>query len=162
MNRRQIMLAGASAVAPFGLGMVGVRAQAGMDAMKLPILAGGDYATMTSKLALRRANSSSVTAFAKLEIEEQAAVADAFGSRPGAAGLLPKHAGLLQALEAAPDAEFDALYVQGQIAGHRELLALHKSYARRGADPTAQGASTVAVPSIGTHLAMLRTLAKLA
>jgi putative membrane protein len=156
LNRRHILATGAAALVPALAGGAGsALAQSAMDSMKLPILAGGDFATMTSRFALRRGNSAAVTNFAKLEIEEQAAVAEAFGSRPGAAGLLPKHAALLQRLEAAPDAEFDVMYVKGQILGHQELLTLHRSYASRGGDPMAQGALTVAVPSIKTHLALL-------
>lgn len=157
MNRRHVMIAGAAMAAPALIGLSGgASAQAAIDSRKLQILAGGDYATMTSKLALRRGWSSAVTNFAKLEIEEQAAVAEAFGSRPGAAGLTPKHAAMLQQLEAAPAEDFDAMYVKGQIMGHTELLAMHQRYASRGSDPLAQGASIVAMPSIRTHLALLR------
>lgn len=157
MNRRQMMVAGAAAAAPalIGLGS-GAVAQAAVDSQKLQILSGGDFATMTSKLALRRSSSSAVTNFAKLEIEEQAAVAEAFGSRPGAAGVTARQAAMLQQLEAASGPEFDALYVKSQIMGHTELLSLHQRYARNGSDPTAQGASIVAAPSIKTHLALLK------
>jgi putative membrane protein len=156
LDRRQILAASAGALAPALLGVSLAHAQAAVDTMKLPILAGGDYATMTSKLALRRSSNPHVTSFAKLEITEQAAVAEAFSSRPGAAGLTAKHAALLQALEASPDAEFDAMYVKGQLLGHAELLTLHRSYSNRGSDPMAQGASIVAVPSIETHIALLK------
>jgi putative membrane protein len=156
LDRRQILAASAGALAPALLGVSLAHAQAAIDTMKLPILAGGDFATMTSKLALRRSANPQVTNFAKLEIKEQAAVAEAFGSRPGAAGLTPKHAALYQSLEASSDAEFDTMYVKGQLMGHMELLTLHRSYSSRGSDPMAQGASTVAVPSIETHLALLK------
>jgi putative membrane protein len=151
------MAAGVGALVPALFGVTLARAQSAMavDSMKLPILAGGDFATMSSKLAVGRGTNPQVVNFAKLEIEEQAAVAEAFGSRPGAAGVMPKHAAMLQKLEAASDAEFDAMYVKGQIMGHRELLILHRSYSKRGSDPMARGASIVAVPSIQTHLALL-------
>ncbi|HVI27641.1 DUF4142 domain-containing protein [Hansschlegelia sp.] len=165
MNRRHALItATAAALAPLTFGTASARTAVGpaaIDSMKLPILAGGDFATMTSKLALSRARSSPVRAFAKLEIEEQAAVALAFGARSGTAGLTAKHAALLQELENAPASEFDALYVQGQIMGHRELLALHTSYANSGLDPVARGASIVAAPSIHTHLGMLQTLKRI-
>lgn len=109
---------------------------------------------MTSKLALRR-GSSAVTGFAKLEIEEQAAVAEAFGARPGAAGLATTQAAMLEQLEASPVADFDDLYIKGQIVGHKQLLTLHQRYARQGSDPTAQSASIVAVSGIHAHLALL-------
>lgn len=155
MNRRQIIAVGAGALAPLLVGgAFGAHAQPMMDSMKLSILAGGDFATMTSRLALKRGGSA-VANFAKLEIEEQMAVAEAFGSKPGAAGLTPKQSAMLAELEATPDADFDAMYVKGQIMGHQELLTLHRSYSNRGKDPMAVGAATVAVPSIKTHLALL-------
>jgi putative membrane protein len=157
MDRRSFVagLAGACLVLPADR----VSAQ-GMDRMKMPILMGGDFATATSELALRRGSSRAVTQFARLEIAEQAAVARAFGSRPGAAGLMPEHAALLEQLRGARGARFDQAYLAGQIRGHEELLALHKRYARSGRDPTARGASIVGVTGIETHLVMLNAIAR--
>jgi len=39
-----------------------------------------------------------------------------------------------------------------------KLLALNSSYARRGRDPVGRAVATVAVPSIQTHLTILRGL----
>jgi len=129
-----------------------------IDRDKLPALMGGDFATATSQLAVQKASSGRVKTFARLEIEEQAAVAQAFGSKPGAAGLDEKHAAMLAELEAASGAEFDAMYIDGQITGHRELLAIHQRYARSGDDAMARGASIVGVPSIQTHLLLLQSI----
>lgn len=128
------------------------------DAQRLRILMGGDYATATSEIAASRARNRAVRAFAELEIEEQAAVAKAFGARPGQAGVSERHAALIQQLDSVDRASFDRMYIMGQIKGHKELLALHRRYARSGTDPMARGASIVGVTGIETHLVMLSTI----
>lgn len=159
MNRRQ--LAGSflgAAVFSAVPGLALAQARAPSDRMKMPILMGGDFSTATSRLAARMAQSPAVREFAKLEITEQAAVAQAFGARPGAAGLRPDQAAIVAELEAARGARFDMMYVEGQIAGHRELLALHRRYARSGSDLMARGASLVGVTGIETHLFLLENI----
>jgi putative membrane protein len=63
---------------------------------------------------------------------------------------------MVEKLKAAQGPAFDAMYIEGQIEGHRELLKIHKAYARNGQDPMARGASIVGVTGIQTHLAMLQ------
>lgn len=123
---------------------------------RVSILSGGEFATLSNKVALQRASSPLVTNFAKLEIEEQTAIAKAFGSRPGAVGVTAKHAAMLSELEAANGPEFDALYVKAQTLGHQKLLIQHRSYSLSGSDPVAQGASLVAVTGIKTRLQLLK------
>ena len=65
-----------------------------------------------------------VKTFAELEIAEQAAVAKAFGFRPGTAGLNKRHATLPGPKKHA-GREFDRMFINGQIAGHEELLSIH-------------------------------------
>jgi putative membrane protein len=59
-------------------------------------------------------------------------------------------------LEAVDGAKFDLMYINGQIDGHQELLAIHKKYARSDDDPMARGASIVGVTAIQSHIAMLK------
>ncbi|MGV1872530.1 hypothetical protein [Agrobacterium rosae] len=100
MERRQVM---------FGLAAAGLLPVAGqgfaqgerIEKDKLKALMGGDYATATSELAAAKAENRMVKNFAELEIAEQAAVAKAFGSKPGAAGLSEKHAAMVEKLQAA-------------------------------------------------------------
>jgi putative membrane protein len=157
MERRQAMFAMAAA------SLLPVAGQAfaqgkGIQKDKLKALIGGDFATATSELALAKATNRMVKTFAELEIAEQAAVAKAFGSKPGAAGLSKKHAAVVQKLQAAEGPQFDLMYIDGQIEGHEELLAIHKTYARTGDDPMARGASIVGVTGIQSHLVMLKTI----
>ncbi len=161
MNRRTLLmnLAAAGTLLPAGsVAFAQTGRMAGMEKGKLDALMGGDFATASSKLALRKADHRMVKTFAELEITEQAAVAEAFGSRPGAAGISRRHAALLEQLQAARGSQFDLMYINGQIEGHEELLRIHKRYARSGSDPMARGASIVGVTGIQSHLVMLRTI----
>jgi putative membrane protein len=167
MNRRDI-LAGVAGAAVIGMVPIGALAQspspavaaggAPIEEAKLPALMGGDFATVTSQLALQKASHPAVKQFAALEVAEQAATAMAFGAKPGMAGLKPDHAAMVEKLQAAEGTAFDAMYIDGQIKGHRELLKIHKSYARNGQDPMACGASIVGVTGIETHLVMLQSI----
>ncbi len=160
MNRRNLMtaLAGVAAAGMVpSIAIAQVRA-AGVDPSKLPALMGGDFSTATSKLALRMASDPAVRKFAELEIEEQAAVAKAFGARPGAAGVRPDQAAMIEQLSTARGPMFDMMYIDGQIKGHRELLDIHRRYARSGADPMARGASLVGITGIESHLYLLDSL----
>ncbi|MBX4867377.1 DUF4142 domain-containing protein [Rhizobium bangladeshense] len=108
---------------------------AGVEKGKLQALMGGDFATATSELAVAKARNRAVRTFAELEIAEQAAVAEAFGSKPGASGLSGKHQTAVQKLQAAKGVEFDRMYINGQIDGHEELLTTTK--------PTPETATTL-------------------
>ncbi|MBM3604540.1 MAG: DUF4142 domain-containing protein [Alphaproteobacteria bacterium] len=157
MDRRNLMIGGAAAAALMPLMAGSLFAQeATLDEAKLPALLGGNFATETSRLAREQATNPTVRTFADLEIAEQEATARAFGVEPGTGGLREDHAAMLAELQAATGAEFDRMYIQGQITGHEELLQIHRTYAAEGTDPMARGASMVGVPSIETHLAMLR------
>ncbi|MDB6454030.1 DUF4142 domain-containing protein [Falsirhodobacter sp. 20TX0035] len=160
MNRRHVFAAGAAVAAalPFAsFAQTAAPAAAPADPAKQPALMGGNFALLSSRIAADKATAPAVKTFATLETAEQEAVAMAFGAEPGVGGVSEKHAALLEQLQAAPAGpEFDMMYVDGQIAGHEELRTIHAAYAQNGSDPMARGASMVGVPSIETHLAMLR------
>lgn len=160
MNRRHVFAAGAAVAAamPFAsFAQTAAPAAAPADPAKQPALLGGNFALLSSRIAVEKATNPSVKTFATMEIAEQEAVAMAFGAEPGAGGVSEKHAAVLKELEAAPAGPaFDMMYVDGQITGHEELHKIHAAYAKNGSDPMARGASMVGVPSIETHLAMLR------
>ena len=156
MNRRFLLAGLAGITTTAVLPALDASAAMPMETLKLQALMGGDYSTATSKLAARKSRNRLITTFADLEIDEQAAVATAFGTRPGKAGLREDQAAIVAQLQGLSGAEFDLMYVEGQIAGHQELLKIHKSYARSGKDPMARGASIVGVAGIETHLTMLK------
>ena len=156
MDRRQ-MLVGGVAVASLLPMASGVAAQAAtIEQDKVPALQGGAFAKMSSELALTKATNETVRVFAELEAAEQAAVSEAFGATGAEIPLREDHAAMMAELEAAEGAAFDTMYVEGQIAGHEELRGIHATYSESGSDPMAQGASMVGVPSIDTHLVLLR------
>lgn len=151
MNRRHLLAGAAAIAATVPMGNFAFAQPSGMEKAKLPPLMGGDFATAISQLAANNANYSMVKAFAELENAEQAAVAEAFGLEPGAAGLSEKHAAMVEKLRAADGAEFDMIYIEGQIDGHEELQSIHKKYAQSGDDPMARGRpSSVFPPSRAT------------
>jgi putative membrane protein len=125
-------------------------------------LMGGAFAMQTSQLALTRTRNPDVINFANAEIAEQVQVASALGAAPGSAPLRPDHAVLLRQLQATPSGRFDRMYVQGQIRGHRELLALNTSYLRTGSNPQEQQVAQMSLPIIQRHLAILSSLREVA
>jgi putative membrane protein len=122
------------------------------------ILMGGEFAMQTSQLALERARMPAVRNFAQLEINEQLGVAASLGGTPGATPLRPDQAALVQQLAALSGPRFDRMYVEGQVLGHEELLALNTTVLRSRADPTGVTVANLAVPSIQTHLRVLNRL----
>jgi putative membrane protein len=82
MNRRHLLIGAAATAVSLSISGTALSQGAGVEKSKLSALMGGDFATATSQLALRKANHRAVKTFAELEIKEQAAVAEAFGSQP--------------------------------------------------------------------------------
>ncbi|MFC3629386.1 DUF4142 domain-containing protein [Paracoccus angustae] len=155
MERRTLFAAGAlAAVMPVARLAY---AQTGTDAEKQNILLAGNFALLSSRMAADKAADAAVKAFAALEVSEQEAVATAFGAAPSEQ-LTAEHAAMMEQLSALSGAEFDNMYLQGQMTGHEQLRALHAGYAQNGSDPRAQGASIVAVPAIDSHMSMLRAI----
>jgi putative membrane protein len=126
-------------------------------------LMGGEYAIRTSKVALAKTTNPDIVNFANAEIAEQLNVATSLAAVPGTAPLRSDHARVLAQLEAVPaGGGFDAMYVKGQIAGHRELLALNTSYLKTGDNAQFQSVAAMSVPIIQQHLAVLNGLRNMA
>jgi putative membrane protein len=160
MERRSFLLATG------GLALSAATAQARprmMADFRTADLAGGAFAMQTSQLALTRTGNPDVINFANAEIAEQVQVATALGAQPGSAPMRSDHAVVLTRLEDVPSGSaFDRMYVQGQIRGHRELLALNSSYLRSGRDPQEQAVARMSLPIIQRHLAILGNLREIA
>lgn len=123
-------------------------------------LSGMAFALASSQLANSQAEASTVKTFATLESEEQMAFAEARGmaglTRPTPAAMNAEHRTLLQGLQGTRGAEFDRMYLRGQMLGHNELLQLHMAMAKSAATKEERMLGTVAVPAIRSHLAMLQ------
>jgi putative membrane protein len=157
MDRRTALL---------GLGFVGVASTLAIPAHALggmasaAVLEAGGFSLQTSQLAMERARNKRLRDFAQLEANEQIAVAAAMGATPGSVPLRPDHAAMLQELAAMSGSRFDTMYLQGQIAGHRELLALNEPIARGGSGGREQAVALISVPAIQTHLYMLQGIGR--
>jgi putative membrane protein len=122
----------------------------------------GDFAIQTSQLALARSRAPAILNFAQLEINEQMGIAAALGTRPGGIPIRPDQAGIVHRLASmAPGRAFDRAYVMGQIAGHREFLALNASYSGNGFDFQGNSVARSALPTIQMHLSMLSRLQRI-
>lgn len=118
------------------------------------------FALATSQLATQRSENTLVRTFAQMETEEQMA----FNEARRMAGLpLPspsmmdsREQQMMQQLQSLRGAEFDRMYVQGQIMGHQELLQTHQAIAQSGSRTEERMLATVAVPAIKSHLSMLQ------
>jgi putative membrane protein len=123
-------------------GAAGQMGQAEVQHMQ-QTLAAGTVALQTSEIALQKAQHPNVKQFAQFEREEQTTLAEILRSmqEPAAtasggsagAGTAPEipadKASMMQQLQQAQaGAEFDRMYIQGQIQGHQELLQIQERY----------------------------------
>ncbi|WP_424813166.1 DUF4142 domain-containing protein [Roseococcus sp. YIM B11640] len=133
-------------------------AQGGDAEGRQRIAAASAFAILTSRLAASRGSTAGVKAFANFEIAEQTAIRRAMELASLATGQPQpdaEHAQQLRQLEALSGTEFDRMYLQGQLAGHRELLMLHQRSASSGTREE-KIISTIAVAGIEQHIAMLQ------
>jgi putative membrane protein len=164
LDRRTALMALIGAVSLAPSAVLAQTAAAPMGAVSSPmqfrttVLMTGGFAMQTSQAALERSRNPMVREFAQLEINEQMALAAALGAAPGSTPLRPDHAQMLQQLQSMTGRSFDRMYVQGQIMGHNEALALTSAYAQSGFDTQGRSVATLAVPSIQTHLTILSRL----
>lgn len=159
MERRSFLLG----VLGAGLLSTVASAQGAAGDFRTMELGGGEFATRTSRIALARTTNPDIVQFANAEIAEQTNVAVMLGSMPGMGPLRADHAQMAAQLEGMPSGRaFDAMYVRGQIRGHRELLALNTSYLASGGDPQFQSVAAMSVPIIQQHMAVLNRLRNMA
>lgn len=159
MDRRSVLLALAGVVSAAPMASAQPLLPASPDQFRLSELMGGEFAILTSRLALERSRNPNVRNFAQLEINEQTAIAAALGATPGTVQPRPDQLAIVQQLQGiGPGRQFDRAYVEGQLAGREELLALNTAYAQGGSDQSGRAVATVAVPSIQTHLSILSNL----
>jgi putative membrane protein len=150
--------------APFVLRSMPVQAQTGtqmvsVNAVQAQTLGGMAFALVTAQLAERQAENPSARLFGQLEAEEQTA----FTLARRQVGLPIPTPELMNAqqrtmaaqLQSLSGAQFDRMFIQGQMLGHRELLTLHQQIAQSPTNAQEQALAIVAVPAIRTHLTVL-------
>ena len=140
-------------------------------------LAAGTVALQTSEIALQKAQNPKVKEFAQFERDEQTTIAEVLrsmqepaatasgGAARGAASApkLPadKAKMMEQLQQAKAGAEFDRMYVQGQLQGHQELLQIQERYIQsnsRNREHT--NTAKLARGHIKEHIARLQDLQK--
>lgn len=118
------------------------------------------------KVATRRARSSEVRGFARMMVKDHtestrkirsAVAASNLGIRLPTA-LDPQHQDKLAELRSAPRAEFDQLYMEGQVEGHQDALKLQQSYGESGGDPNLKAGASELVPIVQHHLDEAQTV----
>lgn len=119
----------------------------------------GSVALMTSRLALSRGSTPKVRQFAKFEVAEQTTIAEIIGDT-GMAPPPPDPEGrrMMAMLERARGRQFDQAYVDGQIDGHRKLLAIQERYLAEGRLPPMRHVAMLARGQIKEHLELLEDL----
>jgi putative membrane protein len=93
-----------------------------------------------AKMAQEKAKSPAVKQFAAMMIKDHTAAGAKLKAivekEPGMAlpkaMMSPKDAAMAKKLEAASGAEFDKMYIQGQIEGHTDALKVQQAYAKSG------------------------------
>lgn len=118
------------------------------------------------KVATRRARGSEVRSFARMMVKDHtestrkirdAVAASKLGIRLPTE-LDPQHQQKLAELRSAPRADFDHLYMEGQVEGHQDALKLQQSYGESGGDPNLKAVASELVPIVQHHLDEAQTI----
>lgn len=124
------------------------------------MLGGMAFALATAQLGERQAENPAVRSFAQLEVEEQTAFTQArqmAGLRVPTVELMTENQRqMMMHMRDLRGAQFDRMFVQGQVQGHQELLQLHQAAAQNPTSREEGMLATVAVPAIRTHLVVLQ------
>jgi putative membrane protein len=119
----------------------------------------------SSQVALTKAQNVDVRAFAQMMVDHHTrttadlmAAARQAGVAPPPPALTPDKEAKLAALQRAEAANFDAMYMREQTAGHMEALALHESYAQNGDQAALRDAAGKTAPLVRQHLERARAL----
>jgi putative membrane protein len=153
-------------------------------------LAAGTVALQTSEIALQKAQSARVKQFAQFERDEQTTIAEVLRSiqepaatassgAAAAASCAAASSGDARAASTAPEipadkakmmedlqqakggAEFDRLYVQGQLQGHQELLQTQERYLQANSRNREQtNIAKLARGRIQEHISLLQEIQK--
>ena len=145
-------------------GQMGAMGQAEQQYMQKTLQA-GTVALETSRVAQQKATDPNVKQFSRFETEEQTTIAEILRSMadPGATAstgqpaIPADKAQMVQQLQQMQGgAEFDRMYVQGQIQGHQELLAIQEQYLQGGRNLHATHIAKLAAGRIREHIEELQ------
>ena len=122
------------------------------------------YEIQSSQLELSRGQDAKAKAFANQMVRDHTQSTQMLLTAASQAGvpaaapsaLDPRRQALLDQLRAAPTPDFDRLYLQQQLAAHREALALHQNYAKNGDNAALKPVATQISGVVQQHIAMLQ------
>lgn len=121
------------------------------------------YEIEAANIAWERSNSDEVKAFAKMLIADHTAsnakleviVNQMEGSLPSS--LDDGHQRMIDELNDADDAAFDAVYMAQQVTAHERALQMHENYIAGGDDPVLKDFATESVKTVQAHLKHAQT-----
>jgi putative membrane protein len=128
------------------------------DAFVTGLVTSGMYEVDAGKIAATKATDPAVKAFAKMMFTDHTAMSKAAepaikaSGKPVPAELDERRKGMIDNLNAAKPADFDAAYLSQQEAAHQEALTLLKGYADGGDDAGLKAVATGAIPKVQMHL----------
>ncbi len=124
------------------------------------------FEIQSSQLALERARSVEVRAFAEKMIadhtaagEQMRAAATEEGVTPVEA-LMPDHQAQLENLNTSDLADFDAAYLGAQLAAHTEAVELFEGYSTQGPGGALRTFATETLPKLQDHLAEVEPMSE--
>lgn len=125
------------------------------------------YEVQSSRLALEKAQSADVKAFAKQMIADHTATTNTLKTLAvdqAVGRVLPtepdaRHQAMLDTLKGTSGAAFDKAYLDQQATAHQEALLLHGNYARHGEKAKLKAFAAETTPRIQRHADMLKQLA---
>jgi len=122
------------------------------------------YEIQAGQIAQKKGQSADVKAFGKTMVTDHTALSNEMKPLAAAAGkTLPtgldeRRKGLIDNLNAASPAEFDAVYLSQQEAAHSEALSLMQGYADDGDNAGLKAAAAKAAPKVQAHLDHVKRL----
>lgn len=132
------------------------------DQARRMVLGGMAFAHASAQMASTQAGSAAVKTFAELEASEQQAFIMARRManlpQPEPTHMDAEKGRMIEQLHGLRGAEFDRMFIRGQVTGHQELLRLHQAISSSPENREEAMLATVAVPAIRTHLAMLESI----
>ncbi|WP_293905064.1 DUF4142 domain-containing protein [Phenylobacterium sp.] len=134
------------------------------DGFVTGLVTGGLYEVQAGQIAGKKAQSPGVKAFAKMMVTDHTAMSKAAEPAVKASGkpvpteLDERRKGMIDNLNAAKPADFDAAYLSQQEAAHQETLTLLKGYADGGDDAGLKAVATGAIPKVQAHLDKIHAL----
>jgi putative membrane protein len=123
-----------------------------------------NFEIQSSQILLARSTHPQIRDFAQRMIEQHTALSNALRALPEATTRMPasldeKHSNLLTILQQQEDVDMlNRYYVQQQIEGHEETLAVYEAYATNGEVPALRAFAERYAPTIREHLQMAHAL----